>query len=72
MRSWRSYHEVVNLVTLGKSVNEILLVLPHALHEVRGHAKVKSPIAAAAQEIDAGLFHLAHENGLDGLLHSGF
>jgi hypothetical protein len=42
----------MNAVSLRKSVNDIILVLPYSFDEIRGHPNIESAIPFARQNIN--------------------
>ncbi len=49
--------EVVYRVSLGKSIDEVILVLPDALHKVGGDAYVDGTVWSAGEDVYARVLH---------------
>ena len=50
-------HQRMNLVLLAKAIKDIVIVLPHPLDQIAGHADVKRAVGSVGEQINAGLFH---------------
>src|ERR1019366_9140708 len=50
--------KAIHLILLGEAINNVNLVLPHPLDQIRCDAHIQSAISSASQQVYAGL--LAH------------
>lgn len=48
-------YQGVNSITMGKPLDQTLFMFPYTLNKVAGHTDLQCTVAAAGQNIDAGL-----------------
>ncbi len=48
--------KVMDTITLRKTINQVILMFPYSLHEIRGHTRIKCSIFCTCENINSWLF----------------